>query len=165
MTERLLNAVEVADWLGVPVSWGGAGDVRAAKAGHAHGSTTERYLHAHRTRYPDAAELAEARLFTRWADAGRDRLPRRPRLRVVEHLRVVVPVIQFRPLGGALRFPAGRTDVVALALLHPRYPGVPPNPASQLLGHVGPLASGKDATYASEAGGAMTRADSRIADA
>ncbi len=35
-----------------------------AKAGHAHGSTTERYLHAHRTRYPDAAELAEERLFT-----------------------------------------------------------------------------------------------------
>jgi integrase len=34
-----------------------------AKAGHAHGSTTERYLHAHRTTYPDAAELAEARLF------------------------------------------------------------------------------------------------------
>lgn len=35
-----------------------------AKAGHAHGSTTERYLHAARTSYPDAAELAEARLFT-----------------------------------------------------------------------------------------------------
>ena len=35
-----------------------------AKAGHAHGSTTERYLHAHRTSYPDAAELAEERLFT-----------------------------------------------------------------------------------------------------
>jgi integrase len=34
-----------------------------AKAGHAQGSTTERYLHAHRTSYPDAAELAEARLF------------------------------------------------------------------------------------------------------
>ena len=34
-----------------------------AKAGHAHGSTTERYLHAARTSYPDAAELAEARLF------------------------------------------------------------------------------------------------------
>jgi integrase len=34
-----------------------------AKAGHAQGSTTERYLHAHRTTYPDAAELAEARLF------------------------------------------------------------------------------------------------------
>jgi integrase len=34
-----------------------------AKAGHAHGSTTERYLHAHKTRFPDAAELAEARLF------------------------------------------------------------------------------------------------------
>jgi hypothetical protein len=30
---------------------------------HAQGSTTERYLHAHRTAYPDAAELAEARLF------------------------------------------------------------------------------------------------------
>jgi integrase len=36
-----------------------------AKAGHAQGSTTERYLHAHRTAYPDAAELAEARLFTK----------------------------------------------------------------------------------------------------
>ena len=34
-----------------------------AKAGHAHGSTTERYLHASRTSYPDAAQLAEARLF------------------------------------------------------------------------------------------------------
>jgi integrase len=38
-----------------------------AKAGHAQGSTTERYLYAHRTSYPDAAELAEARsgLFSR----------------------------------------------------------------------------------------------------
>jgi hypothetical protein len=34
-----------------------------AKAGHAQGSTTERHLHAARTSYPDAAELAEARLF------------------------------------------------------------------------------------------------------
>ncbi len=34
-----------------------------AKAGHAQGSTTERYLHAARTTYPDAAELAEAHLF------------------------------------------------------------------------------------------------------
>ena len=34
-----------------------------AKAGRAHGSTTERYLHAAKTSYPDAAELAEARLF------------------------------------------------------------------------------------------------------
>jgi integrase len=34
-----------------------------AKAGHAQGSTTERYLHAHRTSFPNAAELAEARLF------------------------------------------------------------------------------------------------------
>ena len=34
-----------------------------AKAGHAQGSTTERYLHASRTAYPDAAELTEARLF------------------------------------------------------------------------------------------------------
>ncbi len=34
-----------------------------AKAGHAQGSTTERYLHAHRTSFPDAAGLAEARLF------------------------------------------------------------------------------------------------------
>jgi integrase len=34
-----------------------------AKAGHAQGSTTERYLHAAKTAYPAAAELAEARLF------------------------------------------------------------------------------------------------------
>ena len=34
-----------------------------AKAGHAQGSTTERYLHATKTAYPDAAGLAEARLF------------------------------------------------------------------------------------------------------
>jgi len=33
------------------------------EAGHAQGSTTERYLHAATTSYPDAAELAEARLF------------------------------------------------------------------------------------------------------
>ena len=33
-----------------------------AKA-HAQGPTTERYLHAARTSYPDAAELTEARLF------------------------------------------------------------------------------------------------------
>jgi integrase len=33
-----------------------------AKAGHAQGSTTERYLHAAKTSYPDAAQLAEARL-------------------------------------------------------------------------------------------------------
>jgi len=38
-----------------------------AKAGHAHGSTTERYLHAARTSYPDAADLAEARLFGKLA--------------------------------------------------------------------------------------------------
>jgi integrase len=35
-----------------------------AKAGHAQGSTTERYLHATKTANPDAAELAEARLFS-----------------------------------------------------------------------------------------------------
>jgi len=40
-----------------------AGDVRPGEAGHAQGSTTERYPHAARTSYPDAAELAEARLF------------------------------------------------------------------------------------------------------
>jgi integrase len=34
-----------------------------AKAGHAQGSTTERYLHTNRTAYPHAAELAKARLF------------------------------------------------------------------------------------------------------
>ena len=34
-----------------------------AKAGHAQGSTTERYLHAAKTSYPDMAELAEARMF------------------------------------------------------------------------------------------------------
>jgi hypothetical protein len=33
------------------------------KAGHAQGSTTERYLHAAKTSFPDAAELAEGRLF------------------------------------------------------------------------------------------------------
>ena len=33
------------------------------KAGHAQGSTTERYLHARKIAYPVAAELAEARLF------------------------------------------------------------------------------------------------------
>lgn len=33
------------------------------KAGHAQGSTTERYLYAAKTSYPDAAGLAEARLF------------------------------------------------------------------------------------------------------
>jgi hypothetical protein len=45
-----------------------------AKAGHAHGPTTERYLHAHKTRYPDAAELAEQRLFN--ADRPKRRHPR-----------------------------------------------------------------------------------------
>jgi len=35
-----------------------------AKAGHAQGTTTERYLHAQRTSFPDAAELAEARVFS-----------------------------------------------------------------------------------------------------
>jgi integrase len=35
-----------------------------AKAGHAQGSTTERYLHATKTSYPGEAELAEARLFS-----------------------------------------------------------------------------------------------------
>lgn len=35
-----------------------------AKAGHAQGSTTERYLHAAKTNYPDMAGLAEARLFS-----------------------------------------------------------------------------------------------------
>jgi hypothetical protein len=35
-----------------------------AKAGHAQASTTERYLHASKTAYPDAAELAEARVFS-----------------------------------------------------------------------------------------------------
>ena len=34
-----------------------------SKAGHAQGSTTERYLHASKTAFPDAAELAEGRLF------------------------------------------------------------------------------------------------------
>jgi hypothetical protein len=33
-----------------------------AKAGHAQSSTTQRYLHAHRTSFPEAAALAEARL-------------------------------------------------------------------------------------------------------
>lgn len=39
-----------------------------ARAGHAHGSTTERYLHAARTAYPDLGDLAEARLFARADD-------------------------------------------------------------------------------------------------
>ena len=34
-----------------------------AKAGHARGSTTERYLHATKASFPNAAELAESRLF------------------------------------------------------------------------------------------------------
>lgn len=34
-----------------------------AKADHAQGSTTERYLHASKTAFPDAAALTEARLF------------------------------------------------------------------------------------------------------
>lgn len=34
-----------------------------AKAGHAHGSTTERYLHAGKTAFPLAGDLAEARMF------------------------------------------------------------------------------------------------------
>lgn len=45
-----------------------------AKAGHAHGSTTERYLHAHKSRFPDAAELAEARLFAARKSAPCDEL-------------------------------------------------------------------------------------------
>jgi hypothetical protein len=36
-----------------------------AKAGHAQGSTTERYVHASQTSYPNEAELAEARLFVK----------------------------------------------------------------------------------------------------
>jgi integrase len=35
-----------------------------AKAGHAQGSTTERYLDAAKSSYPNMAELAEARMFT-----------------------------------------------------------------------------------------------------
>jgi integrase len=34
-----------------------------AKAGHAQAATTERYLHANKTNYPNTAELAEARMF------------------------------------------------------------------------------------------------------
>jgi hypothetical protein len=41
-----------------------------AEAGHAQGSTTERYLHAAKTAYPDAAELAEARLFATTGEAS-----------------------------------------------------------------------------------------------
>jgi hypothetical protein len=33
-----------------------------AKAVNAHGSTSDRYLHARKNSYPDAAELTEARL-------------------------------------------------------------------------------------------------------
>ena len=39
-----------------------------AKAGHAQGPTTERYLHAAKTSYPDLAELAEGRVFAGTAD-------------------------------------------------------------------------------------------------
>ena len=35
-----------------------------AKAGHAQGSTTERYLHAEKTPFPDLAGLAERRVFS-----------------------------------------------------------------------------------------------------
>jgi integrase len=48
-----------------------------AKAGHAQGSTTERYLHAARTSYPDAAELAEARLFAGIASDDQERTGRK----------------------------------------------------------------------------------------
>jgi hypothetical protein len=41
-----------------------------ANAGHAQGSTAERYLHAAKTSYPDAAELAEARLFATGTKSG-----------------------------------------------------------------------------------------------
>ena len=34
-----------------------------AKAGHAQGPTTERYLHGAKTTCPDLAELAEGRVF------------------------------------------------------------------------------------------------------
>jgi hypothetical protein len=47
-----------------PAAAGVPGMFVQAKAGHAQGSTTEWYLHAAKTTYPDAAELAEARLFT-----------------------------------------------------------------------------------------------------
>jgi hypothetical protein len=57
VSDRLLTAAEVADWPAVP------GMFVQAKAGHARGSTTERYLHAQQTSYPDAAEFAEERLF------------------------------------------------------------------------------------------------------
>ena len=110
VTERLLDANEVAERLHVPVSWvrestrssamphvslgryeaikragitkpfrpwhglrhtalteTAAASVPAmfvqAKAARAQGSTTERYLHTASISYPDAAELAEARLF------------------------------------------------------------------------------------------------------
>jgi hypothetical protein len=46
------------------------------KAGHAQGSTTERYLHAQKTSFPEAAELAEARLFNgAGTKSGTNRLP------------------------------------------------------------------------------------------
>jgi hypothetical protein len=41
-----------------------------AKAGHAQGSTTERYLHARKTAYPEGAELAETRIFAALEEAG-----------------------------------------------------------------------------------------------
>ena len=46
------------------------------KAGHAQRSTTERYLHASKTSFPGAAELAEARLFTAGGtNSGTKKLP------------------------------------------------------------------------------------------
>ena len=49
MTNRLLDAAEVAERLNVPVSW-----VRESK----------RSLHSAKTNFPDMAALAEARMFT-----------------------------------------------------------------------------------------------------
>ena len=73
MTARLLDAVEVAELLHVPISWvrestrsGAIPHVqlgRQARAGHAQATMTERYVHAAQVAFPGAAERAEDRLF------------------------------------------------------------------------------------------------------
>ena len=69
MTEQLLTAREVADWFGVPVSWvrestrsGAMPCVELGRYRRYECAEVERWMPA-RTSYPNAAELAEARLF------------------------------------------------------------------------------------------------------
>jgi hypothetical protein len=56
------NPLELVEPPSIPDAETVPGMFVQAKAGHAQGSTTQRY-HSHRTSYPDAAALAEARLF------------------------------------------------------------------------------------------------------